>query len=69
MKDALVRIAVAFAVIVLGAHACRQGDPLEPRTPPGSPLPTKLERPDDSPSGPSAPSGPRLPKLTRDAGG
>jgi hypothetical protein len=65
MKHALVRVVVASAIIVLGGLACRQGDPLEPKTPPNSPVPTKLDRPDDSPA---SPSGPSFPKLTKDAG-
>lgn len=64
MKHALVRIVIALGVITLGAMACRPGDPLEPKTPPNSPLPTKLDRPDDSPP----PSSPSLPKLTPDSG-
>jgi hypothetical protein len=64
MKRALIRLAFAMAVIALGAMACRQGDPLEPKTPPNSPVPTKLDRPDDSPP----PQSPSLPKLTKDAG-
>ncbi len=32
MKHALVRVAIALAVITLGAMACRQGDPLDPKT-------------------------------------
>ena len=57
MKHALVRVAIALGVITVGAMACRQGDPLEPKTPPNSPIPTKLDRPDDSPT----PKAPKLP--------
>ena len=62
MRHALVRVVIALGVITLGAIACRQGDPLEPKTPPNSPIPTKLDRPDDTPSSPS------LPKLLSDGG-
>jgi hypothetical protein len=55
MKYALARVAIGLGVITLAAIACRQGDPLEPKTPPNSPVPTKLDRPDDSPSSPKAP--------------
>jgi hypothetical protein len=42
------RIVVALIVVVIGAVACRQDEPgLEPKTPPNSPVPTKLDRPDD----------------------
>jgi hypothetical protein len=53
MKHALVRLAIAIGVITLAAMACRQGDPLEPKTPPNSPIPTKLDRPNDRPPPPS----------------
>jgi len=58
MKHALVRVAIALGIITVGAMACRQGDPLEPKTPPNSPIPTKLDRPDDSPPSPKAPKVP-----------
>jgi hypothetical protein len=62
MKYALARVVIALGIITVAAIACRQGDPLEPKTPPNSPLPTKLDRPDDSPS----PKAPKLP--TGDSG-
>lgn len=66
MRSELARFAAGVVVIVLGAIACRQNDPgLEPKTPPNSPVPTKLDRPDESPA--SAPP-PKLPKLESDAG-
>ncbi len=62
MKYALARVAIALGIITVAAIACRQGDPLEPKTPPGSPVPTKLDRPDDSPS-------PKAPKIPNGDGG
>jgi hypothetical protein len=45
---AVAHLAIALCVITVGPFACRQGDPLiDPKTPVNSPLPTKLERPDD----------------------
>lgn len=61
MRYALARVAIAIGIITLAAIACRQGDPLEPKTPPNSPIPTKLDRPDDSPPSPGGPATPRLP--------
>ncbi len=62
MKYALARFAIGLGIITLAAIACRQGDPLEPKTPPNSPVPTKLDRPDDSPA-------PKAPKLPNGDGG
>lgn len=54
MRTSLLRLAAWLVVVALAAIACRQGDPaIEPKTPPNSPLPTKLDRPDDRPSAPS----------------
>jgi hypothetical protein len=59
----MIRRAAGLVVLVLVAIACRQGDPsIDPRTPPNSPVPTKLDRPDDPPASPS------LPKLVPDGG-
>jgi hypothetical protein len=64
MKIELARFVAGLVFVALGAIACRQSDPgLEPKTPPNSPVPTKLDRPDDSPS-----PAPKLPKLDSDAG-
>ncbi len=53
MRSVIAQLVVGLVVITLGATACRQGDPmLDPRTPPNSPVPTKLDRPDDSPASP-----------------
>jgi hypothetical protein len=57
------RLAAGVLAITLAAIACRQGDPLEPKTPPNSPIPTKLDRPDDPPASPTG-----LPKIGSDAG-
>lgn len=63
MRSTLIRFLAWMAVIAIAALACRQGDPsIEPRTPPNSPIPTKLDRPDDPPASPS------LPKLVPDGG-
>jgi hypothetical protein len=63
MRASLLRLAAGFIVVTLAAIACRQGDPaIDPRTPPNSPVPTKLDRPDDPPSSPS------IPRLVPDGG-
>lgn len=63
MRASLVRFAAGLVVITLAAFACRQGDPsIDPKTPPNSPVPTKLDRPDDSPGTAS------FPKLVFDSG-
>jgi hypothetical protein len=63
VKLSVARFLVGLVVIALGAIACRQGDPsIDPKTPPNSPIPTKLDRPDDPPASPS------VPKLTPDGG-
>jgi hypothetical protein len=63
MRSSLIRFGAGLVAVVLAAIACRQGDPsIEPKTPPNSPVPTKLDRPDDPPASP------RLPKLTPDGG-
>lgn len=46
MKLALARMAVGLMAIALGAIACRQNEPLDPKTPPNQPLPD-IDRPDD----------------------
>jgi hypothetical protein len=47
MKNAF--ISGVVLALVVAAASCRQGDPsIDPKTPPNSPLPTKLDRPDDS---------------------
>ena len=63
MRSSLIRFSVGLVVITLAAFACRQGDPsIDPKTPVNSPVPTKLERPDDT-------SGtPVLPRLGLDSG-
>ena len=59
MKDAVIRSALGIVLVAIGAIACRQNDPvLEPRTPPNSPIPTKLDRPDDPPASPT-----KMPKI------
>jgi hypothetical protein len=62
VKLSIVRFAAGLVVVALGAIACRQGDPLEPKTPPNSPVPTKIDRPEEP-----APSPSPL-KLTPDGG-
>lgn len=62
-RAALVRLVGGLAFVTLAAFACRQSEPLEPKTPPNSPLP-KIDRPDDPPAAPT----PRLPKPDRDGG-
>lgn len=48
VRSAIAHLTIGLVVITLGAMACRQGDPLlEPKTPPNSPVPTKLDRPED----------------------
>jgi hypothetical protein len=53
------RSVALVALVVAGVlGACRQGDPgIEPKTPPNSPLPTKLDRPDDPKTAPTFPKG------------
>jgi hypothetical protein len=63
VKVALARLVGGLAFVAIGAMACRQGEPLDPKTPPNSPLP-KIDRPSDPPASPS----PRLPKPDRDGG-
>lgn len=64
MRASLIRFAAGLVVIAAAALACRQGDPaIDPKTPPNSPVPTKLERPDDWPTG-----SPTMPTLTPDGG-
>ncbi len=56
MKRAVAWLGFALAAITLGAIACRQGDPvIDPKTPVNSPVPTKIERPDDPSTTPKAP--------------
>jgi hypothetical protein len=54
---------VPFALVVVGSTACRPNEPLEPKTPPNTPLP-EIERPDDPPTAPP----PRLPRADPDGG-
>jgi hypothetical protein len=63
MKLALVRLITGLGFVALGAIACRQNEPLEPKTPPNTPLPN-IDRPDDPPPSPT----PRLPKPDADGG-
>ena len=64
MLSSFVRLAAWLVVIAIAAIACRQGDPaIDPKTPPNSPLPTKLDRPDDRPPSQG------LPPLMSDGGG
>lgn len=64
MKTAVVRFAVGVGFVALAAIACRQNDPgLEPKTPPNSPIPTKLDRPEDPPASPT-----KLPTLSPEGG-
>lgn len=57
VRSAIAHLAIGLVVITLAAMACRQGDPLlEPKTPPNSPLPTKLDRPEEPKSLPTLPS-------------
>lgn len=62
-RAALARLVVGLGFVTLAAFACRQNEPLEPKTPPNSPLP-KIDRPDDPPASPT----PKLPKPDRDGG-
>ena len=60
----LIRFAAGLVAVTLAAIACRQGDPsIDPKTPPNSPIPTKLDRPEDPATSP-----PGVPKLSSDAG-
>jgi hypothetical protein len=62
MKNAVASAVIGLVLIVLGALACRQGDPsIDPKTPPNSPIPTKVDRPDDPKSSPP-------PRIISDAG-
>ena len=59
----LIRLAIGV-LLMFGVMACRQGDPaIDPKTPANSPVPTRLERPDDGPASPS------MPRLVPDGGG
>jgi hypothetical protein len=61
MRASLIRFGAGLVVVALAAIACRQGDPsIEPKTPPNSPVPTKLDRPDDSPKATTPGSAPKL---------
>ena len=51
----MARLGVGLVAIMVGAMACRPGDPEEPKTPVNVPLPTKLDRPDDPPGKPPSP--------------
>ena len=64
MRVSLIRFAAGLLVIGVAALACRQGDPaIDPKTPPNSPVPTKLDRPDDRPT-----ASPGVPALAPDGG-
>lgn len=62
-RAAFVRFVAGLAFITFAAFSCRQNEPLEPKTPPNSPLP-KIDRPDDPPAAPT----PKLPKPDQDGG-
>lgn len=62
-KHALGRFVAGLAVVALAAIACRQNEPLEPKTPPNSPLP-KIDKPEEPMPAPT----PRLPKPDQDGG-
>lgn len=63
MKLALARLGIGLVAIALGAIACRQNEPLEPKTPPNTPLPD-IDRPEEPTPAPT----PRLPSAEPDGG-
>ena len=57
MQTSLIRLGAGLLVVALAAIACRQGDPsIDPKTPANSPVPTKLDRPEDPTPSPRMPS-------------
>lgn len=63
MNSVLAWLAAALLLVVIGAASCRPNDPLEPKTPPNSPLPD-IDRPVDPPEAPL----PKLPSPDPDGG-